>query len=242
LQAACRAVIADSRPRGELPDAAEHELLKRLAGQRPVAEQRGQWRIYAWGAGQPVLIGTRAFGTVVGENSATSPSGKSSHHSDRSVGTARSATAQPATLGTSLDETPYRVVIWGVAVPSTTNAWTLCLFQSNAAAGGEGQGGEKIPLPPGGHRLVSIRAAAGDAITAFSADDGNAARKFYDRWFADHGWAVAHGWQQIASSWHARFETRSRAPALAADIRLGFDLQGRWTGLVMESQLERVKL
>ena len=45
--------------------------------------------------------------------------------------------------------------------------------------------------------------------------------RFYDRWFADHGWTVAAGWQQIASGWHARFEMRSHAPALAVDIRLG---------------------
>ena len=49
LQAACRAAIVDSRPRGESPDAAEQELLKRLAGERPVAEEHGQWRLYQWG-------------------------------------------------------------------------------------------------------------------------------------------------------------------------------------------------
>ena len=60
LQAACRAAIVDARPRGESADAAEQELLKRLAGERPVAEEQGQWRLYEWGAGHPVLIGTRA--------------------------------------------------------------------------------------------------------------------------------------------------------------------------------------
>jgi hypothetical protein len=84
---------------------------------------------------------------------------------------------------------------------------------------------------------VSIRAADGEAITAFSADDGGGARGFYDRWFAEHGWTVAAGWQQIATGWHARFENRSRGPAREADIRLGPDPQGRWTGLVMESQI-----
>ena len=62
LQAACRAAIVDSRPRGESPDAAERDLLKRLAGERPVAEEPGHWRLYRWGEGHPVLIGTRAVG------------------------------------------------------------------------------------------------------------------------------------------------------------------------------------
>jgi len=82
---------------------------------------------------------------------------------------------------------------------------------------------------------VSIRVAGGGAITAFSAD-GDAGREFYQRWFADHGWTVADPWQQVASGWHARFEARSAVPVLAADIRLGIDSHGRWTGLVMESQ------
>ena len=62
LEAACRAAIVDSRPRGESADAAEKELLKRLAGERPVAEEHGRWRLYRWGEGHPVLIGTRTVG------------------------------------------------------------------------------------------------------------------------------------------------------------------------------------
>ncbi|MEI8372462.1 MAG: hypothetical protein WCJ35_06460 [Planctomycetota bacterium] len=220
LQDACRAAMVDSRPRSEPADAAEQELLKRLASERPVAEEHGQWQLYQWGGGHPVLIGTRAVETA-----------------DES----RRTKVHPTKSGTTLDETTYRVVIWGVAVPAAANVWTLYLFQSGGAAGRAGGGSGEIPLPPGGHRLISIRAAAGGAIAAFSADDGDAARKFYDRWFADRGWTVAARWQQIALGWHARFEMRSPAPAMAVDIRLGLDPQSRWTGLVMESQLEKGK-
>ena len=227
LQAAGRAAIVDCRPRGESPDASEQEVLKQLAGQRPVAEVHGQWRLYVWGPEHPVLIGTRAVES--GEQGAGAPPAP------------RSAT------GTRLDETPYRVVIWGMAVPAAdhaghhvpmvaaADAWTLYLFQSGGGACGQGQGRGEIPLPPGGHRLVSIRAAGGDAITAFSTDDGDAVRGFYDRWFADRGWTAVARWRPIAAGWHSRFEVRSHAPALAVDIRLGIDPQGRWTGLVMES-------
>lgn len=212
LQAACQAAIAESRPRGESADAAEQEMLKRLARERPVAEENGRWRLYEWGEGHPVLIGTRA---VEGREQ-----------------DAERAKAHP-TAGTSLAETRYRVVIWGVAMHASSDSWTLCLFQSGGAAGGQGQPEGEIPLPPGGHRLVSIRAAGGGAITAFSADEGGAARTFYDRWFAARGWTVAATWQPIGAGWHARFEQHARA--LAVDIRLGIDAQGRWTGLAMES-------
>ncbi|MGO9112191.1 MAG: hypothetical protein ACLP9L_23435 [Thermoguttaceae bacterium] len=225
FQSACRAAIVDCRPLGESADSVEQELLKRLAGERPVAEEHGQWRIYQWGDDHPVLIGTRAFrGSNVDAN--------------QSVVSVKGATAPGAR--TNLDETPYRVVIWGVAIPAAANAWALYLFQSGGAAGGQSRPEVEIPLPPTGHRLMSMWAADCGAITAFSADDGDAARGFYDRWFADHGWKAAHGWQQVASGWHARFAIQSR-PDLAVDIRLGSDSQSRWTGLVMENQVERGK-
>jgi hypothetical protein len=240
LQAACRAAILDSRPRGESADADEQELLKRLAGERPVAEEPGQWRLYRWGEGHPVLIGTKS-----GERGAGS--GEQEARAKSHLPAPRSLLPAPRSPGTKLDETTYRVVIWGMAIPVTQHAskepvaWTLYLFQSGGAAGGRGQSSVEVPLPPGGHRLVSIRAVDGGAITAFSVDheymvpNGRAAREFYDRWFADHGWTVVLGWQQVASGWQARFETRP-APALAVDIRLGMDPQGDWSGLVMESQ------
>jgi len=234
LEAACRAAMVDSRPGRESADSTEQELLKRLACQRPVAEEHGQWRIYRWGGGYSVLIGTRALG-------------RTRLDAGRSV---EGATAPGP--GTNLDETVYRVVIWGVAVPTgvmpgtmysssrSANVWALYLFQSGGGASGQLRPEMQIPLPPAGHRLVSIRAAVGGAITAFSAGDGDAARGFYDRWFADHGWKIAIRWQQIASGWHGRFESPS-APAQAVDIHLGIDSQGRSTALMMESQLGRAE-
>ncbi len=200
LLTACRAAIGEARPRGETPDAAEKQLLQRLAGQQPAAEERGQWRLYQWNEGRPVMIGTR----------------------------------------TSLDKTAYRVVIWGLAIPAGNNAWTLYLFQASGAVTGLERPENEVPLPPGGHRLVAIR-AGGDAILAFSLDDCDAARGYYDHWFAQHQWTVALGWQAAASGWQARYERRSTSPGVTADIRLATDAQGRWTGLVMQSELESVK-
>jgi hypothetical protein len=223
LQEACRAAIAAAHPRGATADAAEREMLKRLARERPVAEMSGQWRLYQWGAGRtdlglpgignPILVGTRA-------------------------------TLDKAAPGTILDETAFRVVIWGIAVPAAEKTWTMYLFQAGGTAGLPGSAGPAMPvravaLPPDGQRLLAIRSAGGGAITAFTTSDGSAARQFYDGWFAAQGWTATAPWQQIAAGWQARFETRSGGPALAADIRLGTDSQGKWSGLIMESELER---
>ena len=142
--------------------------------------------------------------------------------------------------GTSLAKTPYRVVIWSVAAPAASGAWTLYVFQAGGAGSGTSQGMVQLPLPPGGHRLASI-GAAGNSITAFAADDGLDApiRQFYDRWFAEHGWTAVSGWRQSATGWQARFELSDGSAATGVDVRLGSDPQGRCTGLLMEGRLER---
>ena len=227
LLSACRLQFSILGPAAKRPMRLDQEFLKRLASERPAAEEFGRWRLYRWGEGRPIVIGTCRIGFQ--------PVARDTAGGASNVDEDGRAEAHP-TSGPSLAEPAYRVVIWGMALPAAKNAWTLYMFQSGGG-GGENRPKVEIPLPPGGHRLVSIRAAGGDAITAYSADDGDAARMFYDRWFADHGWTAAAGWQPIASVGMSALRLRSRRPALAADIRLGSDPQGRWTGLVMESQV-----
>ena len=217
----CRSSIADAQPRAETADAAERDVLQQLAAEKPAAEEPGQWRLYEWSKGFPITIGTKVAGTL-------------------RVPSANGTRSVPATLGPNLDQTPYRVVIWGIAVPVAANAWTLYAFQAGSAGLSEAQGASRVPLPPGGHRLATIRSAAGSSVTAFAADDdmGGSARRFYDRWFAEHNWVVAVPWQQVPGGWRARFEMPAPRPTTAVDIRLGRDPQGRFTGLLMESQIE----
>jgi hypothetical protein len=202
----CRSAIAEAQPRGDVPDAAEQEMVTRLAAEKPVVEEPGKWRLYQWSEGAAIVIGTCEM--------------------------------SPSATGTNLAKPPHRVVIWGMAAPAASGAWTLYVFLAGSAGSGISQGMIELPLPPGGHRLASI-GAAGNSITAFSADDGldEPIRRFYDRWFAEHGWE-ASGWRQSGTGWQARFESPKSA-AIAVDIRLGHDPQGRCTGLLMESQLER---
>jgi hypothetical protein len=217
----CLSAIAGASPRGDTADASERDILKRLAAEKPVAEEPGKWRLYQWSGGVPIVIGTR----VVPANA------------ERTI----------------LAESPYRVVIWGMAVPAAANAWTLYVFQAGGAESGKGDSPifadtkigtvPPVPLPPGGKRLASI-GSGGSSITAFSADDGlaDAVPRFYDRWFGQHGWVAAAPWQHSSTGWQARFEKASGGAVGtvdAVDIRLDSDPQGRCTGLVMESQLER---
>jgi hypothetical protein len=203
LLAFCRSAISNAPPRGGAADAAEQDVLKRLAAEKPAAEEPGRWRLYQWSAGCPVIIGTHAAETA----------------------------------GTNLAEPLYRVVIWGMAVPADTNAWTLFVFQPGTAASGAEQDTIEVPLPPGSRRLAAVRGKDGSSITAFAADDdvGRPARRFYDRWFAEHGWKAASAWTQAPGGWQGRFG--STGPhAAAVDIRLGIDSKGKSTGLIMETE------
>ncbi len=257
LQTACRAALSVSRPRGSSPDAAEQLLLQRLAAERPVAEEPGQWRLYRWGDDHPIFLGTRAVVDAVAKGK---QEGIGVHLDQDQIGPMRpigpigpmsptSLIRDDAKPGTNLDKTPYRVVVWGIAIPSAADGWTLYLFQSQGAAGSQSPPGVAIPLPPAGRRLMAIRADGG-AVIAFALGDCDTARRFYERWFADYGWIVAQDWQQIGSGWQARFEIGSAgaqsaatqsAAARAVDIRLSVDRQGQWTGLLLESKLQRGK-
>ncbi len=107
LQAACRAAILNARPRGESADADEQELLKRLAGERPLAEEPGQWRLYRWGEGHPVLIGTRSGEQGAGSREQETANG--TQESGRHLPTPRSLLPAPAPQGQSLMKPP---IVW----------------------------------------------------------------------------------------------------------------------------------
>jgi hypothetical protein len=210
----CRSAIADAPPRGDAPDVAEHDVLKRLSVEKPVAEEPGKWRLYQWTEGVPIVIGTRIV--------------------------------TPIAARTILAESTYRVVIWGMAVPAE-RAWTLYVFQAGGAVSGKGDSPifaetkigtvPLVPLPPVGRRLVSVGAAEG-SITAFTADDGQTdiIRRFYGRWFAERGWVATVPWRYGSTGWQARFESSAGGATIAVDIRIGSDLQGKGTGLIMVSK------
>ena len=208
----CRSAIADAPPRGDMADAAEQDVLKRLAAEKPIAGEPGKWRLYQWSEGVPIVIGTRnVSGTL----------------------------CVPDTKRTILAEKPHRVVIWSMAVPAGKKSWTLYIFEAGGKSPVAGQGVVEVPLPPGGRRLASI-GLSGSSITAFSTDDGltDAIPRFYDRWFGQRGWVAAAPWHHGSTGWQARFESAAGGAISAVDIRLGSDPQGRCTGLIMESQMD----
>ncbi len=212
LQAACRELIPFAEPLVAVPDDSERALLKRLAAERPISEQPGQWQLFQCDEGFPMLVGQR----------------------ESSLPSAQAAKS----AGTKLDEPAYRVVIWGIAVPAAANAWSLYVFQAKAATGLHADSSPEVALPPGSSRLVSLRAADGGGIVAFSSTlGGDELKRYYDRWFMERNWTTQRNWEHSSNAWSGQFAESLKEHRMVADVRLGADLQGRWTGLVLLSAL-----
>ena len=209
LRQACREQIAAAHAPTDRPDANELRLLKTLGHQKPVAEAPGQWQIYSIDQGIPMVAGVRPT---------------------------RGAT--PSGSGAQLAETIPRVVIWGVAVPIGPESWAIYLFEPAAGVGRSLETAVQaaIPLPPDARRLLSVRAAGGGAVVAFTGPGRpEAYKQFYDRWFGERGWTSTSGGAAVGSAWAQRYVAPSDVAPTAVDVRLGLDRRGQCTGMVMTS-------
>jgi len=224
LRAACREVLQTVSPpakAGEGPRATaagEREFLAFLSNSTPIEEKAGKWRLYELNTALPMAVGVAR--TECG------PKGTVPFSLTRKLG-----------QSPNLAQMGYRVVIWGLAVPAGPGGWTLCTFQPGAQSGGERSGSTDVPLPPGGHRTLSIRSAGGGGIVAFGGPDRPAQwRRFYNDWFARQGWQAAATWQPTGAAWYAKFAEPEGGDSI--DIRFGPDGRGGLSGLLMVTARE----
>jgi len=205
LRAKCRdALQAASTPAGEAGPA-EKGLLERVRREKPAAEDPATGtRIYELDAAYPMVIGVRA---------AKSPS---DHLPDR--------VADP--LG--------RVVTWGIGVPAGPDSWTLYTFHSAPLNRGAASDPSASPIPPGSRLWLGMQAASGGAIHAFTGSDPPATwKRFFDSWFATHGWRVEGAWQERDSIWAAHCVGTSPERGGSLDVQFGRNRRGEMTGLVL---------
>jgi hypothetical protein len=226
LRAKCReALPAASTPAGAAGPA-EKGLLDRVRREKPAAEDPATGsRIYELDAAYPMVIGVRTsrvtkgdspeFCGVLPQESGQSPS-PSDHLSDR--------VADP--LG--------RVVTWGIGVPAGPDSWTLYVFHSAPRKDGAGSGPSANPIPPGSRLWLGMEAAGGGSIHAFTGTDQPAAwKRFFDSWFAAHGWRVEGAWQERDSIWAAHCVGTTPETAGFLDVEFGRNGRGELTGLVL---------
>lgn len=204
LQTLCREVIADCHPSGGQSSEAERRLLAALSRQQPAEEKPGQWQLYLWNEGFPMVAGVRA-----------------GPQSERSG------------AGSQLAEPGRRVVTWGLAIPSGPESWTVLAFQPDVGSNSSSEGFLEIPLPPQCRKVVSVRVAGGGSVMAFAGPEvPKTSMRFYDHWLTQQGWKMLDAWRPSGAGWHVRYVSAGRTPVVSVDIHLGVDRQGQTAGVV----------
>jgi len=127
-----------------------------------------------------------------------------------------------------------RVVTWGLALPTDTDAWTLYTFVPAGASETRPAKLAELPLPPLCRRTFSMRVVGGSGVVAF---DGTGSphdwTDFYDRWFERRNWRKTALRRGPGSTWYGQYTAPQGAVAASVDIHLRTDGGGRTRGLLM---------
>ncbi len=220
-RAACRESLATRPPTVVAPPAAngggasgattvgrfapnDEKFLDFLSHSKPVVEDPGKWRVYEYQGAFPMAVGLARA--------------------------ADAAPEPPTNTPPSLAQSGYRVVVWVLAVPAGNGEWTLWTFQPEGPPAGSVTGAAEIPVPPGGHRGLSLQTAGGGLIAFGGPCRPEEWKRFYDDWFRSQDWRSATGWRPADGAWCARFTSDAGG---AVDVRFGPDGRGGLSGLFM---------
>ena len=190
------------------PSPAEAKMLASLVRRKPAEEAAGLWRLYELHDAFPMVVGVAKMST------------------------------RPTTkkMEKNLAEEPYRLVLWGIGMPSSATGWTLCVFEPNGSAAAMGR--TDVPLPPGCRRTLSIRVAEGGQMATFTGpEQPEVWKRFFADWSKQQGWPSVSAWRRTGDAWYAKFAAADGRDSL--EVRLGPDVRGQWTGLLMAVMQER---
>ena len=200
-----RAAVAAHSPWRER-DAAEDQLLARVAGLEPVAQEPGVWKVYVVDRRFPMVAGVRYFSLASSEHNSSgqdrsdAPAGENAR-APSNVTTPFAKGSERATRGEvqlANGETASgvpRLVCWGMAMPAGKDAWNLFVFQAAVTKNPSAVGLPDVPLPPASTRNLSLRDERGGLLVGFAGTGEPAVwMKFYDEWFTQHGWSSGNGW------------------------------------------------
>jgi len=127
-----------------------------------------------------------------------------------------------------------RVVTWGLALPTGTDAWTLYTFSPGGAPETRPAKLAELPLPPLCRRKFSMRVVDGSGVVAF--DGAGSPRDwtgFYDRWFERRNWRKTALRRGPGSTWYGRYAAPQGDAAASVDMHFSTDGGGRTRGLLV---------
>ncbi len=136
--------------------------------------------------------------------------------------------------GSAIARSDPRVVIWGLAIPTGPEQWTLWTFHPSTPSRRSPAALPAVPLPPGSRRLLSVRVAEGGGVVSFhGAADPESWKAFYEAWSNESGFRAAGSWRHSGSVWQRRWVRPGSEPAQWLDLHFGPDDRGQLTGLLM---------
>jgi hypothetical protein len=230
LQKECRqSMLEDASPQG-LPGPAEKKLLARLQHQKPIAEERGRWRLYELAGNCPMVAVIRDQTSGVGEwNEAVQSDASNAEKQERA----------PASRVPCVATEGPRVVTWGLAVPTGKQTWNLYTF---AATGKDQKVDTNFPgitTPPGSRRILSLRDPGDGVIISFR---GNARpeewQQFFDDWFQQRKWTSKTSWPSSGPSWHRRYTSGSEEPGGSVDVYFRRNNLGELIGMLTVREIK----
>jgi len=121
-------------------------------------------------------------------------------------------------------ETGQRVLSWGLAFPieSEGNQWTLFTCVPTDGSSAFTVDLPKVPTPPGGRCVMSLRTGNGGAIVCFAGEGGSQDwLRFFEDWFQQQQWSTSEGWQTTGGMSHCRFQhaDKNTAVQIAVEYR-----------------------
>ena len=225
----CQAIAEAAECPPREPDDAELQLLAKIGGltpvaQQPAAERPGDWQVYVVDERFTLVAGVRRFSDGecgAGHSPSTGQAGRLHHNSADAPGPKETA------RGFS------RLVCWGIAMPARENAWTLFLFRGATTGSSSAAGLTNVPLPPGAQRNLSLRDERGGALIGFSGSGSPQTwMTFYDEWFTGRGWSNPDRWSVGAEAGSARYSKPGVPEAGHVEIRFAADGNGNLTGIL----------
>lgn len=140
-------------------------MLELLAGQKPVLEQPGDWRLYVVGGGLTMLVGVR------------------------------SVPGDPGEVAKSEDERAReRVVCWSFAVPIEHNQWSVYTFVAADAPDARPLCGAPLPTGAR-RILSLAEADRGSLLAFEGEGPAEQWARDYQNWFESQGWTLSAPWR-----------------------------------------------
>jgi hypothetical protein len=202
LVAFCQKVSSQTTTPLPPPDDAEQHLLNHVKTLTPVATEPPNREFYVMGDQFPLVVGVLNLAKTSAEN------------------------REPA----NDNQTPRRLVCYGLALPFGEDRWTLFLVKDPRKKRDQESNSAVPPLPPGAVRTMSLCDERGELLLAFSGT-GTVQKwtKFYESLSSAEHWRQTGNWSPNGSIWGGRFIRGDRE---WIDIRITDSQNGELTGVM----------